>query len=236
MDDGMVLKEEDDEDVLVDDDLEGALGGGGEFGLPWEGGVVTSSSLDHFNFIKLHHTLGLSSHHSLIRAIIVDVVINGGSGNKNGGDVRLIQGFQDGREKRAMRTTKVWVKVPEIVVKTSEKCPIRLHVQIVFKIELLLASLDLFLTVVRAPGMMELKVSLSKLSVLSDGVLLWEWSASAFDEGDEAVYFYVNTVTASFQIVAEFLVLLHSSGADRELEIIEHLQKDAVKAVVHFLE
>ncbi|PWA94686.1 hypothetical protein CTI12_AA057390 [Artemisia annua] len=45
MDDGMVLKEEDDEDVLVDDDLEGALGGGGEFGLPWEGGVVTSSSL-----------------------------------------------------------------------------------------------------------------------------------------------------------------------------------------------
>ena len=31
MDDGMVLKEEDDEDVLVDDDLEGALGGGGEF-------------------------------------------------------------------------------------------------------------------------------------------------------------------------------------------------------------
>ncbi|PWA62703.1 hypothetical protein CTI12_AA357890 [Artemisia annua] len=44
MDDGMVLKEEDDEDVLVDDDLEGALSGGGEFGLPWEGSVVTSSS------------------------------------------------------------------------------------------------------------------------------------------------------------------------------------------------
>ncbi|PWA82681.1 hypothetical protein CTI12_AA045970 [Artemisia annua] len=44
MDDGMVLKEDDDEDVLVDDDLEGALSRGGEFGLPWEGGVVTSSS------------------------------------------------------------------------------------------------------------------------------------------------------------------------------------------------
>lgn len=44
MDDGMVLKEEDDEDVLVDDDLEGALGGGGEFWLFWEGGVVTSST------------------------------------------------------------------------------------------------------------------------------------------------------------------------------------------------
>ncbi|PWA61157.1 hypothetical protein CTI12_AA375330 [Artemisia annua] len=43
IDDGMVLKE-DDEDVLVDDDLEGALGGGGEFGLLREGGVRTSSS------------------------------------------------------------------------------------------------------------------------------------------------------------------------------------------------
>ncbi|PWA69987.1 Molybdenum cofactor sulfurase, C-terminal [Artemisia annua] len=102
--------------------------------------------------------------------------------------------------------------------------------------KLFLPSLDLFLTVVRAPGMMELKVSLSKLSVLPDGVLVWEWSASAFDEGDEAVYFYVNTITASFQIVAEFLVLLHSSGADWELEIIEQLQKDAIKAGVHFLE
>ncbi|PWA37401.1 hypothetical protein CTI12_AA590890 [Artemisia annua] len=45
MDDGMVLKEEDDEDVRVDDDLEGALGGGDEFGLPCEVGVVISSSL-----------------------------------------------------------------------------------------------------------------------------------------------------------------------------------------------
>ncbi|PWA85503.1 hypothetical protein CTI12_AA149860 [Artemisia annua] len=45
MEDGMVLKEEDDKDDLVDDDLEVELGGGGEFGLPCEGGVVTSSSL-----------------------------------------------------------------------------------------------------------------------------------------------------------------------------------------------
>lgn len=61
-------------------------------------------------------------------------------------------------------------------------------------------SLDLFFTVVRAPGMMELKVSLSKLSLLSAGVLVWEWPASAFDEGDEAAYFYVNTIAASFQV------------------------------------
>ena len=42
----MALKEEEDVDVvLVDDDLEGAFAGGGEFGFLWEGGVMTSSSL-----------------------------------------------------------------------------------------------------------------------------------------------------------------------------------------------
>ena len=41
----MVSKEEDYDDVvLVNDDLVGALGGDGEFGVLWEGGVVTSSS------------------------------------------------------------------------------------------------------------------------------------------------------------------------------------------------
>ena len=41
-----MLKEEDDVDVvLVDDDLEGAFGGGGELGVLWEGGVMASSSL-----------------------------------------------------------------------------------------------------------------------------------------------------------------------------------------------
>ncbi|XP_052181310.1 uncharacterized protein LOC127794338 [Diospyros lotus] len=39
--------------------------------------------------------------------------------------------------------------------------------------------------VVRAPGMDVLKVPLSKPRETSDGVSLWDWSGSAFDEGDE---------------------------------------------------
>ena len=41
-------------------------------------------------------------------------------------------------------------------------------------------------TVIRAPGMDPLKVSLSKPSATADGVSVWEWSGSAFDEGDGA--------------------------------------------------
>ncbi|GFY85496.1 molybdenum cofactor sulfurase family protein [Actinidia rufa] len=40
--------------------------------------------------------------------------------------------------------------------------------------------------VIRAPGMDELKVPLSKPRAIADGVSVWEWSGSAFDEGDEA--------------------------------------------------
>ncbi|GJZ88780.1 hypothetical protein Tco_0660562, partial [Tanacetum coccineum] len=44
-------------------------------------------------------------------------------------------------------------------------------------------------TVVCAPRMAELKVSLTKVtkpSLLSDEVSIWDWSGSALDEGDEA--------------------------------------------------
>ncbi|PWA34101.1 amidoxime reducing component [Artemisia annua] len=76
---------------------------------------------------------------------------------------------------------------------------VELPLRLLSLLELLLPSFDLFLTVVHAPGMTELKLSLSKPSLLSDGVLVSEWSASAFDEGDEAAYFYANTITTSFQ-------------------------------------
>lgn len=44
--------------------------------------------------------------------------------------------------------------------------------------------------VVQAPGMPELKVSLTKPSLCSDGVSVWEWSGSALDEGDEAAKWF----------------------------------------------
>ncbi|KAI3507412.1 hypothetical protein L1887_22397 [Cichorium endivia] len=45
--------------------------------------------------------------------------------------------------------------------------------------------------VVRGPGMTtELKVSLTKPSLKSDGVSVWEWSGSALDEGDEAAKWF----------------------------------------------
>ncbi|CAK9144566.1 unnamed protein product [Ilex paraguariensis] len=40
--------------------------------------------------------------------------------------------------------------------------------------------------VIKAPGMDVLNVSLSKPSEISNGVSVWEWSGSAFDEGAEA--------------------------------------------------
>ncbi|KAK9067766.1 hypothetical protein SSX86_011877 [Deinandra increscens subsp. villosa] len=46
--------------------------------------------------------------------------------------------------------------------------------------------------VVRAPGMTELKVSLAKPCLRSDGVTVWEWSGSALDEGDEAAKWFTD--------------------------------------------
>ncbi|KAI8546558.1 hypothetical protein RHMOL_Rhmol07G0127800 [Rhododendron molle] len=46
--------------------------------------------------------------------------------------------------------------------------------------------------VIRAPGMDELKVPLSKPCEIADGVSVWEWSGSAFDEGNEASKWFSN--------------------------------------------
>ncbi|KAI3759963.1 hypothetical protein L1987_50350 [Smallanthus sonchifolius] len=46
--------------------------------------------------------------------------------------------------------------------------------------------------VVRAPGMAELKVSMAKQCVRSDGISVWEWSGSALDEGDEAAKWFTD--------------------------------------------
>ncbi|MFS7976495.1 hypothetical protein Hanom_Chr10g00893091 [Helianthus anomalus] len=45
---------------------------------------------------------------------------------------------------------------------------------------------------VRAPGMAELKISLAKPGLRSDGVSVWEWSGSALDEGDEAAKWFTD--------------------------------------------
>ncbi|KAJ9545215.1 hypothetical protein OSB04_024922 [Centaurea solstitialis] len=46
--------------------------------------------------------------------------------------------------------------------------------------------------VVRAPGMAELKVPLTKPSLQSEGVSVWEWSGSALDEGDKAAKWFTD--------------------------------------------
>ncbi|XP_057967003.1 uncharacterized protein LOC131157121 [Malania oleifera] len=46
--------------------------------------------------------------------------------------------------------------------------------------------------VLRAPGMDVLKVPLSKSGAVVDGVSVWEWSGSVFDEGDEAANWFSN--------------------------------------------
>ncbi|XP_010260737.1 PREDICTED: mitochondrial amidoxime reducing component 2 isoform X2 [Nelumbo nucifera] len=46
--------------------------------------------------------------------------------------------------------------------------------------------------VLRAPGMDELKISLSKVSEVIDNVSVWEWSGSAVDEGAEASEWFSN--------------------------------------------
>lgn len=45
-------------------------------------------------------------------------------------------------------------------------------------------------SVVKAPGMGQLKVPLSKPRQVADGVSVWEWSGSALDEGEEAAKWF----------------------------------------------
>lgn len=47
-------------------------------------------------------------------------------------------------------------------------------------------------TVIRAPGMQALKISLSKPRDIADGVSVWEWCGSALDEGAEASNWFTN--------------------------------------------
>lgn len=47
-------------------------------------------------------------------------------------------------------------------------------------------------TVIRAPGMQVLKISLSKPRDIADGVSIWEWCGSALDEGAEASNWFTN--------------------------------------------
>ncbi|CAN8246114.1 unnamed protein product [Cochlearia groenlandica] len=44
--------------------------------------------------------------------------------------------------------------------------------------------------VVRAPGMSPLKVPMTKPNSVAEGVSMWEWSGSAFDEGEEAAKWF----------------------------------------------
>ncbi|CDY29104.1 hypothetical protein HID58_086265 [Brassica napus] len=44
--------------------------------------------------------------------------------------------------------------------------------------------------VVRAPGMRPLKIPLTKPSSVAEGVSMWEWTGSAFDEGEEAAKWF----------------------------------------------
>ncbi|ESQ39554.1 hypothetical protein EUTSA_v10001183mg [Eutrema salsugineum] len=44
--------------------------------------------------------------------------------------------------------------------------------------------------VLRAPGMSPLKIPLTKPSSVAEGVSMWEWSGSAFDEGEEAAQWF----------------------------------------------
>ncbi|KAF8025432.1 hypothetical protein BT93_F2306 [Corymbia citriodora subsp. variegata] len=46
--------------------------------------------------------------------------------------------------------------------------------------------------VLKAPGMNELKISLSTPHEVTDGVSVWEWSGSAWDEGHEAANWFSN--------------------------------------------
>ena len=47
----------------------------------------------------------------------------------------------------------------------------------------------------------ELKVPLSKPTAIADGVSVWEWSGSAFDEGDEASKWFSNFIGKTSRLV-----------------------------------
>jgi uncharacterized protein YcbX len=55
--------------------------------------------------------------------------------------------------------------------------------------------------VIKAPGMSELKVSLSKKHVVADNISVWEWSGSALDEGDEAAKWFTNYIGKPSRLV-----------------------------------
>ncbi|XP_031098140.1 mitochondrial amidoxime reducing component 2-like [Ipomoea triloba] len=55
--------------------------------------------------------------------------------------------------------------------------------------------------VIRAPGMQALKVPLSKPSLTTEGISVWEWSGSAFDEGDEAATWFSNYLGKPYRLV-----------------------------------
>ncbi|MFS8012434.1 hypothetical protein Hanom_Chr14g01320821 [Helianthus anomalus] len=57
------------------------------------------------------------------------------------------------------------------------------------------------LPVVRAPGMAELKISLAKPGLRSDGVSVWEWLGSALDEGDEAAKWFTDFLRKPSRLV-----------------------------------
>lgn len=59
----------------------------------------------------------------------------------------------------------------------------------------------LVFTVVRAPGMDVLKVSLAKPEKIADGVSVWEWFGSALDEGDEASNWFTDFVGKPCRLV-----------------------------------
>lgn len=65
---------------------------------------------------------------------------------------------------------------------------------------------------IRAPGMDELKVSLSKPCEKSDGVTVWEWTGSVLDEGAEASKWFSDFIGKPCRLVrfnegsAQFLV------------------------------
>lgn len=46
------------------------------------------------------------------------------------------------------------------------------------------------LTVINAPGMKTLKIPMVQPSAVADGVSVWEWTGSAFDEGEEAAKWF----------------------------------------------